>query len=115
MLYLEGSTDLALLSAFAQRLNHQTQEYLARPFVHDVTNQPRKALEHFYGLREAKPALVGIAIYDHLEKQLSSDPSLRQYTWRKRELENDVCQRETLLAYALAEGERTAGLLFAQE
>lgn len=26
-----------------------------------------------------------------------------------------MCQRETLLAYALAEGERTAGPLFAQE
>lgn len=115
VLYLEGSTDLALLSALAQRLNHQAQEYLARPFVHYVANQPRKALEHFYGLREAKPDLVGIAIYDRLEKQLSSDPSLRQHTWRKRELENYVCQRETLLAYASAEGERTAGPLFAQE
>ncbi len=109
VLYLEGSTDLAILTALAQRLNHPVQEYLARPFVHYVANQPRKAQEHFYGLREAKPDLSGIAIYDRLESSLPADLSLKQFAWRKRELENYLCQRETLLAYASAEGEKAIG------
>jgi len=114
VLYLEGSTDLAVLCTFAQRLNHPAQSALERPFVHYVANQPPKAREHFYGLREAKPDLVGIAIYDRLEREPPADPTLKQMMWSRRELENYLCQRETLLAYAEAEGRKQEGALFAQ-
>jgi predicted ATPase len=115
VLYLEGSTDLAILRTFAQRLNHPAQSALERPFVHYVANQPPKAQEHFYGLREAKPDLVGIAIYDRLDRELPADPNLKQMMWSRRELENYLCQRETLLAYAEAEGRKQEGApLFAQ-
>lgn len=41
VLYLEGSTDLAILRAFAERLDHKSaKDWLARPFVHYVGNQP---------------------------------------------------------------------------
>ena len=115
VLYLEGSTDLAILRTFAQRLNHPVQSALERPFVHYVANQPRKAQEHFYGLREAKPDLVGIALYDRLDRVPPADPNLKQIMWSRRELENYLCQRETLLTYAEAEGRKQEGApLFAQ-
>ena len=115
VLYLEGSTDLAILRTFAQRLNHPAQSVLERPFVHYVANQPRKAQEHFYGLREAKPDLVGIALYDRLDRVPPADPNLKQIMWSRRELENYLCYRETLLAYAEAEGRKQEGApLFAQ-
>ncbi|MDR3087854.1 MAG: AAA family ATPase [Azoarcus sp.] len=104
VLYLEGSTDLAILRAFARRLDHPAKDALERPFVHYVANQPRKAQEHFYGLKEAKSDLIGVAIYDRLEQQLPNDPHLRHLMWHKRELENYFCQRETLLEYAEAIG-----------
>lgn len=113
VLYLEGSTDLSILHSFARRLNHPAQDVLERPFVHYVGNQPRKAREHFYGLREAKPDLIGIAIYDRLEQRLPEDPYLKQWMWSRRELENYLCQRETLLAYAEKEGRQQGGELFA--
>lgn len=113
VLYLEGSTDLAILRAFAQRLGHPAQDVLERPFVHYVGNQPRKAQEHFYALRDAKPDLVGVAIYDHLSISLPEDPNLRQIMWSRRELENYLCQPETLLAYAEERGRREVGELFA--
>jgi len=109
VLYLEGSTDLAILQALARRLNHPAQAQLERPFVHYVANQPHKAQEHFYALREAKPDLVGIAIYDHLDTGLPNDPHLKQIMWSRRELENYLCQRETLLAYAEEKGRRYLG------
>jgi hypothetical protein len=112
VLYLEGSTDLAMLRAFASVLKHRAREYLERPFVHYVGNQPHKALEHFHGLREAKQELTGIAIYDRLKTNLPDDPWLMQRMWRRRELENYLCQRETLLAYAEAEGRQQEGELF---
>lgn len=113
VLYLEGSTDLAILQSLAQHLDHPVKDFLARPFVYYVANQPRKAQEHFHALREAKPDLVGIAIYDQLERELPSDEYLMQHMWRKRELENYLCQRETLLRFASAQGERMIGPLFA--
>ncbi len=112
VLYLEGSTDLAMLQAFAIALNHPAREHLERPFVHYVANQPRKAQEHFYALREAKPDLVGIAIYDRLDANLPDDSNLQQKMWKRRELENYLCQRETLLAFAKDQGCRQQGELF---
>jgi energy-coupling factor transporter ATP-binding protein EcfA2 len=104
VLYVEGSTDLAILHALANRLKHPAVAHLERPFVHYVANQPRRAQEHFHALREAKGDLVGIAIYDRLDQVLPVDPILTQRTWKRRELENYLCQRETLLSYADAKG-----------
>jgi len=112
VLYLEGSTDLAMLRAFAIALNHPARQLLERPFVHYVANQPRKAQEHFYALREAKPDLAGIAIYDRLEANLPDDPRLVQRMWTRRELENYLCQPETLLRFAEDQGRRQQGELF---
>jgi ABC-type arginine transport system ATPase subunit len=114
VLYLEGSTDLAILLALARRLNHPAAELLESPYVHYVANQPRKAQEHFYGVREARANLVGVAIYDQLTQDLPSDPHLTHLMWRRRELENYLCQRETLLDFADAEGQRLIGELFGQ-
>ena len=79
VLYLEGSTDLAILQALALKLDHPARKWLERPFVYYVGNQPRKAQDHFYGLREAIPNLLGVAIYDRLDKKLPRDPYLVQY------------------------------------
>lgn len=115
VLYLEGSTDLAILRVFAEILDHHAQEFLERPFVLYVQNLPQKAKAHFYGLREAKPDLVGIALYDHLEKKLDPNPSLDQHMWQKREIENYLCTRDVLLAWAEDAGHmQNGGPLFAQ-
>lgn len=100
VLYLEGSTDLAVLRGFAQVLDHDAGKVLERPFVHYVLNQPVKAREHFYGLREAKPDLAGFAQFDRLEKQLHHGGELVEHMWPRREIENYLCQPETLLRFA---------------
>ncbi len=100
VLYLEGSTDLAILRSFSQKLDHPAKGTLERPFVHYVSNQPSAAQRHFYGLREAKPDLVGLAIFDRLESSPPADPNLMQTMWARREVENYLCTRRTLAAYA---------------
>jgi len=100
VLYLEGPTDLDILRAFAKSLGHEAQKYLACPFVKYVGNQPSKVHDHFFGLREAKPDLVGIAIFDRLDKELQSDAPLNELMWRRKEIENYFCMEEVLLAYA---------------
>lgn len=112
VLYLEGSTDLAILRAFAAKLGHPAAAALERVFVHYVANQPMKAQAHFHGLREAKRDLVGIALYDRLDSALPANPNLRQEMWRRREIENYLCQSATLLNWAEAEGRSQQGDLF---
>jgi energy-coupling factor transporter ATP-binding protein EcfA2 len=100
VIYLEGSTDLAILRAFARKLAHPAQSLLDAPFVHYVLNQPPQALHHFYGLREAKPDLKGFAVFDRLERGVPSGFALPCVEWRRREIENYLCSREILLRYA---------------
>jgi hypothetical protein len=101
VLYLEGSTDLAILQAFAKTLGHQAEKVLERTFVKYLSNNvPQDARNHFYGLREAKTDLVGVAVFDRLEKNLDADASVRIAMWRRREIENYLCQESVLLRYA---------------
>ncbi|MBM3299024.1 MAG: AAA family ATPase [Deltaproteobacteria bacterium] len=101
VLYIEGPTDLAILQAFAEKLDHGAGDYLRAPFVSYVeTNRPNKAEEHYYGLREAKRDLQGIAIFDRLEKDLRQTEDFVQTMWRRREIENYLCYRDVLLSYA---------------
>ena len=103
VLYLEGSTDLAILQAFARRLGKDDAvRALERPFVRYVGNRPPAAARHFHGLREALPDLEGVALFDRLDRDTLSDPSLEYLVWRKREIENYLCTESTLEAYARA-------------
>lgn len=99
VLYLEGSTDLAILQAFAKILGHSAREVLEQPFVHYVANQPSKAKDHFFGLREAKPDVV-IAVFDSIPQDLDEKGPLCELKWSQREIENYLCYRETLFAFA---------------
>ena len=101
VLYLEGSTDLAILRAFAKRLNHTVAlEALERPFVHYVLDQPGEARKHFYGIKEAMPGLKGIALFDHLDQELPQDPGINCLMWERREIENYFCAENVLMRYA---------------
>ena len=100
-LYLEGSTDLAILQAFAETLQHPAARVLDRPFVHYLTtNLPARAREHFFGIQEAKPDLVGFALFDRIDRPLASGTPLTETMWEKREIENYLCRESVLLAYA---------------
>ena len=118
ILYLEGSTDLAILRAFAGLVGHPAETILERPFVYYVGNQPKAARRHFYGLSEAKPDLVGIALFDRLERDLEPDGlGLLTRTWPRREIENYLLPSRTLERYARQQGASThpEGSLFAEQ
>ena len=115
VLYLEGSTDLSVLQALARRLGHGAAlRALGRPFVRYVGNQPTAAQRHFHGLREAVPALRGVALFDRLE---AAPPDMRPIgclVWRRREIESYLCTRAALESYAAATAAADAsGPLFA--
>ena len=100
MLYVEGSTDLAILSKLAERLDHPSKEILGDsvPVNYLGSNKPQEARDHFQGLREAKPDLVGIALFDRLDRELQSGSQLVEVMWRRREIENYLVTRSSLKA-----------------
>jgi len=102
VLYLEGSTDLAILRAFARTLGHAASAALEQPFVHEIGNVPTKAFDHFGGLSEAKPDLVGFVLIDRRDggQPQRVPPALEFHEWTRREIENYLCFPEVLEAYA---------------
>lgn len=101
VLYLEGSTDLAILKSFAKILNNTNAiQVLNRPFVRYVGDQPNEVRKHFHGIKYAFPDLLGIAIFDRLEMPLPADLGAKGLTWKKREIESYLCSPEALMAFA---------------
>lgn len=104
VLYLENTTDLDILRVFAETLGHAAQQHLVAPFLHSVaTNLPQRARDHFFGLREAKTDLLGVAIFDRIDKELQTGTPLVEMKWQKREIENYLCRQEVLEAYAVSD------------
>ena len=116
MLYLEGSTDLSILQAFARRLGHaEAARALERPYVHYVGNNATAVPHHFHGLREALPHLKGIALFDRPDSGTPETGQVERLTWQRREIENYLCSQATLEAYAQSTAEADApGPLFAR-
>lgn len=103
MLYLEGSTDLAILRRLAERLDHPARGVLhdSVPAVYLGGNKPQEARDHFQGLREAKPDLAGIALFDRLDRELHAGSQLTERMWSRREIENYLATPAALRAYVI--------------
>ena len=117
VLYIEGSTDLSILQAFARRLGHEPGgRALERPFVYVVGNQPSAVQSHFHGLKEALPELRGVALFDRMDRAQPPDLApVECQVWKRREIENYLCSRATLEAYAAASAAQAApGPLFTE-
>jgi hypothetical protein len=100
-LYLEGSTDLAILRSLASRLGKKdVLAVLERPLVHYVGNDVGKIRDHFYGVREAVPGMRGFAVLDRRDQALPDNLGADAHVWSKYEIESYLCFPETLLGYA---------------
>lgn len=101
VLYLEGSTDLAILRRLAARLEHPAKGILGGsvPAHYLGSNQPQEARHHFQGLREAKPDLVGIAVFDRLDRELHTGSALTEKMWARREIENYLVTPASLIGF----------------
>ena len=105
MLYLKGSTDLAILRRLALRLSHPAAQLLGDsvPVVYLGSNKPQEARDHFHGLREAKPDLAGFALFDRLDRELQTGSALVERMWSRREIENYLVTPDSLKAFVTAD------------
>ena len=123
VLYVEGSTDLAVLQALAAKLEHRAAEAWHEAanvfYVRDTYPEPDldSSLEraeggfgltpqkHFFSLKPMLPELRGLAILDgnaH-RREDSVDAGLRTIHWRRYEIENYIVTPEILQAFAAHE------------
>ena len=101
ILYLEGSTDLDILRAFAKLLKHPAKDDLTNPFFHPMGNNvPKSAEKHFYALQEAKPDLLGFALFDRIARPIKSIHGLVEWSLKRREIENYFCAKDVFLRWA---------------
>lgn len=120
VLYVEGSTDIDLLRALAERLEHpvaaQWDERINSFYVQN--NFPLQDMhaelerveggfgltprEHFNGLRNMLPNLQGVAILDNdgLNRQDRDEGALKTRYWRRYETENYFVTPVLLRRYA---------------
>ncbi len=87
ILYLEGSTDLAVLIAFADKLNHPAHEALERPFVIYVANDSSKVQRQSVKAIEAAQQSLGRDIWSPDIKATDEvlDPIFRDFFGRMNE------------------------------
>jgi len=119
VLYVEGGTDLDMLRALANRLGHPVasvwDERVNAFYVQN--NYPDQTLdaelarveggfgvtpkEHFFGLREMVPGLMGLAILDNDGRDRAgfNEGGLEVVYWRRYEAENYFITPEVLRAF----------------
>ena len=113
VLYLEGSTDLSVLQALAQRLGHDEAIHaLERPFVCYVGDDASAVRRHYHGLKEAIPHLKGVALFDRFQAATPDVAPVECLVWKRQEIENYLCSQTTLEAYAGASSPNRWGPLF---
>jgi hypothetical protein len=115
LLYVEGSTDLAILRRLADRMGHPVHEFMDErvPVVYLSSNKPGDARNHFDAMREARPGIVAFALFDHLPNpatELGAVTDLHEYMWHRREIENYITTRTSLME-CVKVGLRTDDLL----
>jgi len=88
VLYIEDYTDIDILRKWAETLGHRAYDFLASPFAVYIGNVPSRARTHFYGLREACPALKGVMLIDKTDVELNEDSELIELMWNRQEIEN---------------------------
>lgn len=121
VLYVEGGTDVDMLRALAERLNHPVEngwdERINSFYVQN--NYPDKSLvselerveggfgitprDHFNGLRNLIPTLKGLAILDNdgRDRRDSVEGALQLAYWKRYEAENYFVTPDVLRRYAL--------------
>lgn len=120
VLYVEGGTDIDMLRALAERLQHPVAKiwderinsfYVQNNYpLQDVDAELERVeggfgltpREHFNGLRNLLPALQGLAILDNdgQKRQERDEGALKIRYWRRYEAENYFITPELLRRYA---------------
>ncbi len=96
-IYLEGSTDLLNLKAFAKLLDHPSAQLIEEANIDFVENNlPNEAFNRFSSIKLVEQGIKGLCLFDRLDRQKDSQDPIPIAEWKKRELENYFCKPSVL-------------------
>ena len=101
LLYLEGSTDIQILRAWADTLEHRCLPFLERTTPIETAQREKEhfARAHFYAMRSLVPEVLGVELLDG-DKRTSGDSA----SGRKLLLESLFWERKEIQSYLLHPG-----------
>lgn len=100
-IYVEGSTDIDNLEAFAKLLHHPIEGLLFEANADPVEgNIPGEAFARFQAIKLIEPSLIGICLFDRLNRTPSDDDPMPVLQWKKREFENYFTTTDILIRWA---------------
>lgn len=113
ILYVEGKTDLRILRAWANALEHPLRRFLEEPFWKPMAEDKWNAKRHFKAMRLSVPGLRGVELRDRNDRQdrspdISSPDGLRQVMWLQYEIENYLIHPAAILRWLRSIGDETA-------
>lgn len=101
VLYVESETDEKILGEWAKTLNHRSERFFKRPFVHWLGGRSlREAREHFFALQAAFPQMRGLCLLDgdnrdEPDKEIEKS-GLIVLRWKRYEIENYLMRPEVI-------------------
>jgi len=93
ILYVEGLTDVRILTGWARVLNHPVLPVLETGLVRTTAEQRWKAMSHFQSLRALVPSLCAVELIDRdsrtaREEELDAPEGMIRLMWCRKEIEN---------------------------
>lgn len=104
ILYVEGTTDTRILSAWAKVLDHPSADILSKSFVHPIGGSDLSpAREHFFAIQAAEPGMKGLCLIDGDNPNKLSADSIRRgleiAQWQRYEIENYLLIPDALIRF----------------
>ncbi|WP_448528003.1 AAA family ATPase [Raineya sp.] len=133
ILYVESSSDLEILRAFARKLNHPAlntlngllnyyfiKNEISEETIEDelgrISGGYRSCKSHFQAIKSVVPRLKGIGIFDSdaQKRQNEINDHLAILFWERYEIENYFITPQTIEAFARKEWEKRLGSIFSE-
>lgn len=134
ILYVEGSTDIAILRAFATKYHHPAKNILEDRLHYYYTQNNREKedihneidrtsgyfqsfTKHFQAIKKAVPELKAIAIFDgdNRNAQDESNEDFGEFYWKRHEIENYVITPKVVFSFVEDKILRLQGEIFLTE
>lgn len=104
ILYVEGPTDIHILTEWAGILAHPVLHVLETGLVRTTAEKPWNAMNHFESLRSLVPSLRAVDLIDrdgraYSEEGLSAPDGMIRLMWRRKEIENYLIHPAAIRRY----------------
>ena len=105
VLYVEGKTDIAILTAWAEVLDHEAYYFLDQGLVLTTAEKRNDVKHRFQSMQALVPAMLGAQLMDlDNEGSLDAPHGMICLKWKRKEIENYLIHPRSIIRYVEALG-----------